>query len=106
MSNIVPFPGVADFEAPRDAQPQKDVIDTLANALERAKKGELQAVALAFVEPGDFTNYEWSMSPASRSTHTLVVAASDLVHEMLQDRLRVRIALHGKNDDDEPPEAA
>lgn len=101
---VVSFPGITEHHAARDAQPQKEVVEMLVSALERAKRGEIQALAIAYIEPGEFTNYEWVMPTSARATHMLPAAASDLLYELSAERLRVRRSLHEADDDG--PEAA
>jgi len=69
--------------------PVAAVVEMLEETLERARKGELRAIAIASVEAGDLTDYEWARGP-DESAHSLAAAMADLAHDYYADRRQIR----------------
>jgi hypothetical protein len=61
-------------------QSNKDVVEALEDSLARAKKGEIDQVAIAWVEPDGGVNFRYSSAPHSQPAGLIGV-----IHVMVQD---------------------
>lgn len=75
------FPGTSDHAVALDQQPQADVIAFIEDLLARAKRGEIQAIAIAVVDPGKHTGDGWRCA-VSASMHDLMASVTYLQNRM------------------------
>lgn len=61
----------------------------LEDLLAAARRGDLRAVAIATVERGELTNFQWDAGSPGQ-WHTLAAAVGDLGHEILAARAEMR----------------
>lgn len=90
---IKSFPGVPDITRPSGAQPQPRVIAFLQDLLDRAQRGDIQAVAATFVMPDQTVADGWRLGP--NTTHQIVAGVT-----YLQNRVA---SLANANDQAEAP---
>lgn len=79
-SRITAFPGVTRTDLPKGAQPCQEVIEFLEGILEKAKRGEIQAIAIAYVRPDDVTGQAYSHN--GKLGHTMTAAVCDLFYRI------------------------
>lgn len=86
MNNVTALPGVV-LTSSVDAQPQQNVIAFIERLLEKAKLGEIQAIAVATVGPNNTTADGWEQGlQGAPNSHNLMAAIS-----YLQNRLATRM---------------
>ena len=85
--NIALFPNTVAPELPVNRQPEDGVIDLLQDLLDKALRGELRAVAAAYVKVGDYTSFAWSQG--IQATHQLGASISDLAFAYAAARSRI-----------------
>lgn len=74
---IKSFPGVTRMDKGARAQPAAAVVEFLEGLVAEAKRGDIQAVAVAYVRPDDVVGEGWQSAEHSTSHH-LFAAISDL----------------------------
>jgi hypothetical protein len=84
MSDIKAFPGVALIDAPARAQPVAEVVDFLEEVLVDAKAGKIQAIAVAYVGPGNITSDGYACG--YDTSHDLFAAIGDLFYSAAKRR--------------------
>lgn len=100
-ADIVALPGVSKPDVPAARQPDDQVIMCLEEALDRARRGEIRAVAIAEAGPGDFTNYNWSFAEVGM-WHLMTAAIMDLQFEFARSRSEYRHGLRTDPTTSEP----
>lgn len=80
-SNVRAFPGVTDAARPQDAQPDPEIIAFCEDLVERAKRGDIRAIAVAMVKPGRLTADGWRRTyQGADCCHELMAAITYLQH--------------------------
>jgi len=97
--NVRTFPGVANPQAAVDLQPQANVIAKLEQLLERAKAGQIRAIAFTFVKPGGWLCDGWEDD--SGTVHLLMAGIS-----YLQNRFATSVNMRDEVDASPPPQGA
>jgi hypothetical protein len=85
MADVKAFPGVTRSDLVAAAQPSPIVIQFLKDLLYEAERGEIQAIAVAYVRPDDVVGEGWQQSQASTS-HQLFAAIHDLAQSFAKRR--------------------
>lgn len=100
-AKLYAFPGVAIPDRPVGAQPQPHVIAMLENLLARARTGDLQAIAVSFVNADRSVADDWRHG--SNTTHELIAGVAYLQARIMSTAIR-----NGEADTDSvpPPQGA
>jgi hypothetical protein len=81
---ITQFPGITRTDLPKNEQPCLEVIEFLEGLLEKAKRGEIQAIGVAYVRPDNVTGEGYSHN--GYRGHDLMGAITDLFYRACRVR--------------------
>ena len=78
MGEVVAFPGCEDASKAAGEQPNKVLVERLEELLQKAKTGEVQGMAVAYVTTSNRASTMWPSLGHAKYSQTLAAAVSDL----------------------------